>query len=140
ALMESFAAAHPQVVEVMDISPSEMIPHGAALDLVRDLRDDGDFFCFIDPDIKARGPFVADFAERLDGPCAAVSSGRGIWSDSAVVPPEHPGVAGEHFYSQSGYVFGSPHFAMYQRDVLDETTARWGIGFATRGPDLEDAT
>jgi hypothetical protein len=140
ALMRGFAERHPQVIEVIDVSSSEMIPHGEALDRVRDLRDDGRFFCFIDPDIKARGPFLRDFLDRLAGGCSAVTSGRGVWCESDVVPPGHPGVAGEHFYSQDGYVYGSPHFAMYERDALDATTDRWHVGFGSRGPDLDEKT
>lgn len=140
ALMERFARAHPRVIEVLDVDAGEMIPHGAALDVVHRTRDDGDHFCFIDPDIKARGPFVADFAARLADDCAAVSSGRGIWTETDRVPEGHQGIAGEHFYSPTGYVYGSPHFAMYRRGPLDEVTERWGVGFASRGPDLRDDT
>lgn len=137
--MEHFAAAHPErVVEVLDVSSPQMIPHGKAIDRVLELRDDGELFCLIDPDIKARGPFLAEFAERLDGGCAGVSSGRGVWTDSDVVPEGHPGVAGEYFFSQQGYVFGGPHFAAYRSELLRETTDRWGVGFASGGPDLSD--
>ena len=50
-----------RVVEVLDVSPDAMIAHGVALDRVRAIRDDGDHFCFIDPDICARGPFLGPF-------------------------------------------------------------------------------
>jgi hypothetical protein len=138
-LMERFAQRYPdRVVEVLETSP-EMVNHGAALDRVRERRDDGEFFCFIDPDILARGPFVGAFADALDGSCAAVTSGRGVWLDDDRVPPGHPGVAGEHFYSQDGFLFGSPHFAMYRRAPLDATIERWGVTFVSAGGDLSDA-
>jgi hypothetical protein len=137
-LMERFAQQRPdRVIEVLETSPT-MVNHGAALDSVRELRDDGEFFCFIDPDILARGPFVGAFAEALDGGCAGVTSGRGIWLDDDRVPPGHPGVAGEHFYSQDGYLFGSPHFAMYRRAPLDATIERWGVTFVSAGGDLSN--
>jgi hypothetical protein len=121
------------------VTSTTMVNHGAALDAVRESRDDGDFFCFIDPDILARGPFVGTFAEALDGTCAGVTSGRGVWVDDDRVPAGHPGVAGEHFYSQDGYLFGSPHLAMYRSGPLAETVDRWNVGFVSAGGDLSDA-
>jgi hypothetical protein len=137
-LMERFADRHPgRIVEVLETSVA-MVNHGAALDAARETRDDGEFFCFVDPDILARGPFLREFADALDGGCAGVTSGRGIWVDDDKVPPGHPGVAGEHFYSQDGFLFGSPHFAMYRRAPLEATIRRWGTTFVSAGGDLSD--
>lgn len=134
--MTAFAAAHPdRVVEVLDVS-EEMVAHGVALDRVRGQRDDGAHFCLIDPDIKANGPFVGELTGLLDASTVAVTSGKEVWSDDNLVPPGHRGVAGEHFIGQDGFVFGSPHLAIYRRDALDETCARWGIGMQSAGPDL----
>lgn len=135
--MEAFAERHPgRVVEVIETS-KEMGAHGVALDTAFDARDDGEFFCTIDPDILATGPFVRDFAARLDT-CAGVTSGRGVWVDDDVVPEGHKGVAGEMFYSRDGYLFGSPHFGMYRRAEVQATMDRWGIGFKSAGPELSD--
>jgi hypothetical protein len=137
-LMEQFRARQPdRVVEVLEVSDT-MVGHGAALDLVRAQRDDGPFFCTIDPDILARGPFLAPFADALTR-CAAITSGRGVWRDDDVVPRGHPGVSGEYFYSQDGCLFGSPHFAIYHRAPLDATTTRWNIGLGEAGKGLSDA-
>jgi hypothetical protein len=136
--MEAFAARHPQVVEVLDVSP-EMVAHGVALDRVRAIRDDGEYFCLIDPDIKAKTPFVAEFSALLADGYGAVTSGKEVWSDDNLVPVDHPGVAGEFFYDRKGFVFGSPHLALYERAALDETTERWGVGLGSAGPDLSDA-
>ena len=66
ALMEACRAEHPdQVIEVLDVSPDVLESHGEALERVRAQRDDGDWFCFIDPDIKAKGPWVGDFIDTL---------------------------------------------------------------------------
>jgi hypothetical protein len=139
ALMEQFAAKYPdQIVELFEASAGRMVGHGDALDTVRAVRDDGTYFCFIDPDILARGPFVAEFAQQLDGSCAAITSGRGVWCESTVIPAGHPGVSGEYFYAQDGYLFGSPHFAMYERAPLDATIERWDISFGAGGPELSD--
>ena len=138
AAMEAFADRHAdQVVEVYETS-AKMVNHGVALDWALSERNDGDYFCFADADILARGRYLGDFAARLDGGCDAVTSGRGVWCDDDRVPPDHPGVAGEHFYSQTGYLFGSPHFAMYRRDPLVATMQRWGVTFASAGAELTD--
>ena len=136
--MHQFRAGWPdRVVEVLETSDA-MRPHGASLDSVQALRNDGPFFCTIDPDILALGPFLAPFVEALDS-CAAITSGRGVWRDDDVVPAGHPGVSGEYFYSQDGFLFGSPHFAIYRRAPLDATTRRWGVRFGEGGAGLSDA-
>jgi hypothetical protein len=140
ALMEEFAAARPdRVIEVFVSSPS-MERHGTALDTVLEARDDRGFFCFADPDILAEGPYVAEFGDALEDGCAGVTSGKGVWTDDVTVPPGHPGVPGECFYSQDGYLFGSPHFAMYRRAPLRDTMSRWGAGLGSAGGDLPRET
>ena len=139
ALLEDYAATHAQVTEVMEVSRDEMVPHGTALERVRAERDDGEFFCLIDSDIRASGPFVEDFAAVLDAGAAGVTSGRGVWSTTDVVPEGHAGVNGEYFYSRDGYLFGSPHFAMYRRDAIDDVLDRWGVRFDSGGGNLSEA-
>lgn len=135
-LMERFAERFPdRVVEIFPFS-DDMLAHGVALDAVFRSRDDGDYFCLIDSDIKARSPFVRPFAEALDSGCAGVTSGQGVWNDDVVVPAGHPGVPGECFYSPDGYLFGSPHFGMYRSGALRETMERWGVGFGSAGKEI----
>src|SRR5262245_36750777 len=118
-LIEQFAMRYPdRVVELFEASGRRMLTHGAALDRVLAARDDGPFFCLIDPDIVARGPFLDTFAGMLDDGYDAVTSGRGVWCESNVIPAGHSGVSGEYFYAQDGYLFGSPHFAIYRRSPL----------------------
>lgn len=137
-LMEEFASRQgDRIVEVLDVS-AEMIPHGRALDIVRARRQDGPLFCMIDPDIKANAPFVPDLVQEVGGDCAAVTSGKEVWSDGNLLPPGHPGVAGEHFFGRDGFVYGSPHLAIYRRDLLDEVCDRWGIGLGSGGDQLRD--
>ena len=139
ALMEQMARRHPdQVVEVLEVA-EEMGAHGVALEAVRTQRDDGELFGLIDPDIKANAPFVPELAALLEGPCVAVSSATEVWSDTNVVPPGHPGVAGEHFFGEDGFVFGGPHLTLYRRDALDETCERWGVHLGSAGPELSEA-
>lgn len=139
AAMERYAErSDGRVVEVVDVSPRVMVRHGDALDVIRRTRDDGELFCFIDPDICAREPFLGPFLAALDG-AAAVTSGRELWSDDNVRPADKIGVSGEYFYDQDGFVFGSPHFAVYRRAELDATIDRWGVGFSSAGNDVSEA-
>lgn len=142
ALMGRFAEAHSdRVVEVMNVSDGSMVSHGEALDIVYRQRHDGEFFCFVDADIKARAPFLAEFSELLTEH-EAVTSGAEIWTDENVVPDDHigMGLGGRHFYDRDGFVYGCPHMAMYHRSALEDTLSRWGVGFGTRGAaDLPDA-
>lgn len=139
--MERFAERFPgRVVEVYEASDDAMIGHGVALDKVLAQRDDGEYFGLIDPDIRVNGPFLGDFVSRIAENCVAVTSGRGVWSDSDHIPAGHPGVNGEYFYSTDGFLFGSPHFAVYRRSVVDDVCDRWSIGFGSSGHHLPDAT
>lgn len=133
--MERFAELHPgRVVEVFDLGTKRMVRHGDALDRVLAERDDGEFFCLLDPDILARGPFLDRFV-ALAADHDVVTAGREVWSESNVRPEGHIGVNGEIYFDRDGYVFGSPHFAVYRRAALDEVTGRWGIGFNASGDD-----
>ena len=67
-------------------------------------------------------------ARRQDAP--RVTSGKAVWTDDVRRPPGHPGVPGECFYSQDGYLFGSPHFAMYRRAPLQATSPAGESGIA----------
>ena len=134
AAMERFAERYPdRVVEMIDVTAADgsMARHGDCLDRVLACRDDGEHFCLIDPDIFARGPFLPRLLGHVDRGAGAVTSGRGVWSQTVVIPAGHPGVNGEYFYTQDGFLFGAPHFAVYRRGPLDETRERWGVGFGT---------
>jgi hypothetical protein len=142
ALLDDYADAHPgRVVEILDVSPSAIVAHGVALDAVRSVRDDGDLFCFVDTDIKARGPFLARYLELLRTH-SVVTSGKQVWVDDHVVPDTHVGFGldGRHFFHPDGFVYGCPHLAMYRRAHLDQTCARWGVGLGSAGPELPEAT
>ena len=140
AKMERFAARFPdRVTDVTVASPHQMIRHGDCLEAIRTARDDGPCFSLIDVDIIARGPFLAPYVEMLEAGAVAVTAGKEVWSTSNVRPVDHPGINGEYFFDQDGYVFGSPHFAIYDRARLDETCERWAVGFNIAGNDVPDA-
>ncbi|MCH7789316.1 MAG: hypothetical protein IH940_07720 [Acidobacteria bacterium] len=131
--MRAYAEARPsRIVELVEVSSRPMISHGAALQIAFDQQDDGEFFSFIDTDILAKGPFVADFITLMDD-VDVVTSGTEVWSDGNVMPADAQGVSGEYFFGSDGFVFGSPHCAIYRREALRALFERWGFAFDTGG-------
>jgi len=132
--MKEFAARNPdRVIEVMEVSPEgTMIAHGTAIDMVLRERDDGPFLAFIDCDIKARGPFLSEFLTGLEE-ADAITSGKEVWIDSNVQPADHPGVDGQYFFRSDGFVYGSPHMAIYHRQPLIDALDRFGVDFSVSG-------
>src|SRR5699024_8142097 len=92
---------------------------------------------FIDPDIKATGPFAGELLELLPGH-GAVTSGKEIWNRDSTLPEGHPGVAGEFFFGPDGFVYGSPHLAIYDRAALAAATERWGVSRGAAGPGVSE--
>lgn len=127
AQMQALTAATDRVLETVVLDVDRMVPHGTALEPVLRDRDDGDVFAFIDVDIKARGRFASDFLGVLDGH-DVVTSGAEVWTDENTLAADEVGVGGRHFYDHDGFVYGSPHVALYRREVLIETLDRWEIG------------
>lgn len=137
AELRAFQRLHSdRIVEVL-VTSDEVVAHGVALDAVLRTRDDGDHFGLMDPDIKVNAPFVDELGARLQD-SAAVSSATEIWSSGNVLPPHYPGVAGEFFFDQDGFVFGGPHLAIYDRAALDQVIERYGVGIGSAGPELLD--
>ena len=135
--LRAFQRLHPdRIVEVL-VTSDEVVAHGVALDAVLRSRDDGDQFCLMDPDIKANAPFVQDLTRHL-ADNAAVSSATEVWSINSVLPPNYPGVAGEFYFDQDGFVFGGPHLAIYDRATLDQVLDEYGVGLGSAGPEVQD--
>lgn len=133
--MAAWAADRAErVVEVLDVSPVT-VSHGAALDRTLAQRDDGDHFAFLDTDIKARGPFVAELLAVLDTGVDAVTAGRSVFTPLGGVPAAGPWVIGDNFYDEHGFELGSAHAAIYRRAPLVATTDRWAVGFGSSGVD-----
>lgn len=125
--MEALTAATDRVVETVVLDVDRMVPHGAALDPILRDREDGEVFAFIDVDIKALRPFAADFLTTLEEH-DVVTSGVEVWTDENTLAPGELGVGGRHFYDHDGFVYGSPHVALYRRAQLIETLDRWEVG------------
>jgi hypothetical protein len=123
-----YADRRPGRVEACRLSTDTMVPHGVALDELFDTYDVGAYFCFIDTDVKARGPFLAAFLAELRRH-TVVTSGRVAWADDATLPPGSRDLAGRHFVDTDGFVYGSSYAAFYERDALRRVRAKYGVSF-----------
>ncbi|GJM37163.1 MAG: hypothetical protein DHS20C19_05300 [Acidimicrobiales bacterium] len=140
AAMQAFTAATDRVVETVVHDDPRMVPHGAALEPILRTRNDGEVFAFIDVDIKALAPFTAGFLDTL-ATASAVTSGSELWTEANTLAEGEVGVGGRHFYDHDGFVYGSPHCALYRRAELLETLDRWGIGLhCGNQTEMPDAT
>jgi hypothetical protein len=126
--MREFAAGHGGRVEVTPLAGSAMIPHGAALDEVYGLHDDGKYFCFVDSDVKARRPFMGMFVDLLTG-VDVVTSCNVAWADDSILPPGASDLVGRHAVGHDGFVYGSSYLAIYARAAVERVRARWAITF-----------
>jgi hypothetical protein len=126
--MRGFATDAGARVAVLELSGSSMVPHGVALDEIYAATDDGDFFCFVDSDVKATGPFMELFLELLNR-ADLVTSCSVAWSDDAVLPPDASDLVGRHSIGHDGFVYGSSYLAIYRRDRIEQVRRVWPVTF-----------
>jgi hypothetical protein len=126
--MRDFAADVGARVSVLALSDPAMLPHGVALDEIYAATDDGDYFCFVDSDVKATGPFMALFVELLTR-ADLVTSCSVAWSDDAVLPPDASDLVGRHSIGHDGFVYGSSYLAIYRRARIEQVRRVWPVTF-----------
>lgn len=128
ASMRAFAVADPARVEVRAAPETGMMKHGAVLEHLYGTYDDGDYFCFIDSDVIALHPFVAELL-AFTPEFAVVTTGDVAWSDDRVLPDGATDLVGRHAIGADGFAYGSSYVAVYERYALEATRARWPITF-----------
>jgi hypothetical protein len=129
-LMQQFAARHHARVDVFRLVSATMVPHGVALDEIYTAHDDGEYFAFVDSDVKAKRPFMRLFAEQLEH-FDVVTSGSVAWSDDSILPAGAVDLAGRHAVGPDGFVYGSSYLAIYRRAVAERVRDAWGVTFRT---------
>jgi hypothetical protein len=105
-----------------------MVAHGVALDEAYAANDDGDYFCFVDSDVKANRPFMEMFLELLTH-ADVITSGNVAWSDDAVLPADAPDLVGRHSVGHDGFVYGSSYLAIYRRARIERVRNDWPVTF-----------
>src|SRR5262245_9651205 len=91
--MQRFVAASGGTASVVDLRNPRLVGHGIALETMLDRFDDGEYFCFVDSDVKARRRFLPPFLSRLTR-CDAITSCSAFWSDDTVLPEGAAAIAG----------------------------------------------
>jgi hypothetical protein len=133
-LMRQFAADHGARVEALELTSPTMVPHGVALDEIFAARDDGEYFSFVDSDVKAKRPFMQMFLAELSR-VDVVTSCSVAWSDDSILPAGAVDLAGRHAVGPDGFVYGSSYLAIYRRAVAERVRNSWGVTFRTYAHD-----
>jgi hypothetical protein len=125
-----------RIEEVFQVSGGELVPHGTALDEVYRERTDGTWFCFMDSDVKARGPLLEACAPLMPT-SVALTSGSPSWASPRVAPRGTHILPGNLLFDEDGFTYGSSYVALYDRGALERVRDRWNVGFeGYRWPDL----
>jgi len=127
-VMDALAATANTRVDVVQLPSPAMVPHGQALDEIYAAHDDGEYFCFVDSDVKAKRSFMPPFIAALTS-ADVVTSCNVAWSDDAVLPLDAPDLVGRHSIGHDGFVYGSSYFAIYRRAVAERVRTGWGVTF-----------
>lgn len=133
----SLAAAATAQIDVTVLPGTGVRTHGEALTSLFDHFDDGGYFCFVDSDVLARGPWVPFLLAAL-GDRVAVTSGDVAWTDDTVLPPGAEDLPGRHAIGADGFVYGSSFLALYRRGAVTHARERYGVTFEPYAHDRLD--
>lgn len=131
-LLEQVAALDNRL-ELLVMPEKRMVPHGETLDFLHD-RTDSDWFCFMDSDILAVGPFMEDFRDELEN-ADLFSSCLPLWHNEKdiTIPRSFRHMHGIHAYTETGMVIACDYFVIYNKRVFDEARDATGVGLAVCG-------
>jgi hypothetical protein len=131
-LLQARCAADPRL-ELLVLPTNRPLTHHDALNYLQ-ARCREEYFCFLDSDILAAGPFMEGIAPHLDTH-AGVFAGAPLWMRPAdrVFRPEYDVVCGEHDRTAAGLPLGGTFFVIYDNRVLTNYIHTQGIGFEMRG-------
>jgi hypothetical protein len=119
-------------LEFLMMSEEGMIQHGQALNWLHE-RCDSEWFCYMDSDIIATGPFMAKVGEYLDN-CDVFSSGLPLWHapEDTLLPHSFRRMQGSHIWTDEGVCIGCDYFAIFNNEPLTRVMKATGVGFETR--------
>jgi hypothetical protein len=105
-----------------------MVPHGETLDYLH-ARTDSDWFCFMDSDILAVGPFMDDFSADLAG-ADLFSSCLPLWHNETdiTITDSFRHMHGIHAYTDSGLTIACDYFVIYNKQTFDSAREATGVG------------
>ena len=115
-------------LELLIMPEKRMVPHGETLDFLH-ARTDSDWFCFMDSDILAVGPFLEDFQEDLEQ-AEVFSSCLPLWynEDDITLPTSFRHMHGIHAYAENGATIACDYFVIYNNREFMKTREATGVG------------
>lgn len=138
-LLQARCAAEPRL-ELLVIPTNRPLTHHDALNYLQ-ARCQEPYFCFMDSDILAVGPFMDAITPHV-ATHAGVFAGAPLWMrpGDGVFHSSYDVICGEHDRTAAGLPLGGTFFAIYDNRVLTEFISTTGIGFEMRGwPQLPDS-
>lgn len=110
----------------------KIVPHGEALNYLQK-NTTAAYFCFMDSDIFATGPFMSDFEQVLKNH-QGVFSGTPLWckAEDGIVPVDYPRIYGRHHHTHDGICIGGTYLAIYDNSILSTIAQTQLIDFRTK--------
>ena len=111
-------------LELIPFPTKAMLPHGVLLSLLQQ-REQGERFCFMDPDIFASARFQEDLEQHLVD--------TDVYSSCDLMRFDHSeslvGVGGRCRQTPEGLPLAATYFAVYRQESLRRVIAETGVGF-----------
>jgi len=109
----------------------QMIEHGPLLTWLQ-RQNKSPWFCCIDSDIFATGPFIESIKTYFKNH-DAFFTGHPLWHapEDIRLPQEFRRLHGIHFSTADGKALGGTYFAIYDNEILSEAINSTGVDFST---------
>jgi len=130
-LLQAYSHTHHRL-EFAQIPTTRPLAHHDALNYLQAENREA-FFCFMDSDILATGPFM-DIIPSCLATHVGLFAGAPLWCrpSDQVFHPEMDVICGEHDRTASGLPLGGTFFAVYNQRVLTDYIRNSGFGFELR--------
>lgn len=131
ALLQARCAGESRL-ELLVLPTNRPLAHHDALNYLQ-ARCQEDYYCFMDSDILATGPFMDAITPHLNAH-AGVFAGAPLWmrTPDRIFRPEYDVVCGEHDRTAAGLPLGGTFFAIYDNRALTGFIHTQGMGFEMR--------
>jgi hypothetical protein len=128
AILKDLCATDERL-EYLSFSEDEMLQHGVALNWLLE-RTDSPWFCFMDSDILATGPYLESIAKYMAN-YDVFSSGYPLWSapEDITLPEHFRRLQSIHFDTADGKRLGGTYFAVYSKDKLTAAIESMEVDF-----------
>ncbi|MEC9375639.1 MAG: hypothetical protein VYA80_04620 [Pseudomonadota bacterium] len=110
-------------------SENEITEHGLVLDWLQS-QTESEWFCFLDSDIIATGPYLSEAMGHLNQ-YDVFTSGHPLWyaEEDIELPPSFKRWLGSCFKTTDGKTLGGTYFAIYNNKKLGQVISETGVGF-----------